>query len=80
MVLTGDIHTNYVYDIKVDFDKSESSSVATDFVDTSVTSGGEEKLYQPYSLGMTAETPWLKFHNAERGDVSCTVTPQGMAQ
>ena len=40
VVLTGDIHSNWVNDLKVDFDKPESPTVATEFVGTSISSGG----------------------------------------
>ena len=41
VVLTGDIHTNWVNDLKIDFDDEKSATVATEFVGTSITSGGD---------------------------------------
>jgi alkaline phosphatase D len=29
-----------------------------------------------YTDGMIAENPFIRFHNAERGYVNCTVTPK----
>ena len=76
VVLTGDIHTNYVNDLKVDFDRPESTTVATEFVGTSISSGGDGAEKADYTDAMLAENPFVRFHNAERGYVSCTVTPK----
>ena len=40
VVLTGDIHSNWVNDLKVDFDDPDSPTLATEFVGTSISSGG----------------------------------------
>ena len=40
VVLTGDIHSNWVNDLRVDDRKAETPVVATEFVGTSITSGG----------------------------------------
>ena len=76
VVLTGDIHTNYVNDLLSNFDKPDSPVVATEFVGTSISSGGDGSQKADYTDSMLAKNPWVKFHNAERGYVSCTVTPQ----
>ena len=75
VVLTGDIHSNWVNDLKVDFDKPESPTVATEFVGTSISSGGNGTQEPKGWESRQAENPFVKFHNAERGYVSCTVTP-----
>lgn len=40
VVITGDIHTNWVNDLKVNFDEPAAPTVATEFVGTSISSGG----------------------------------------
>ncbi len=40
MVLGGDVHANYVADLKVDYDDAKSPVVATEFCGTSITSEG----------------------------------------
>src|SRR4030095_4896762 len=40
VVITGDIHSNWVADLKADFDRPDSATVGTEFVGTSITSGG----------------------------------------
>ncbi|MDB6131034.1 MAG: Alkaline phosphatase [Verrucomicrobiales bacterium] len=76
VVLSGDIHTNWANELIADFDQLDSQSVATEFVGTSITSGGDG-MPSPKTLPQTlSENPFVKFHNAERGYVSCTVTPK----
>lgn len=76
VVLTGDIHCNWVNDLKIDFDREKDPIVATEFVGTSISSGGDgvDKLQSVET--MYAENPFVKFFNAQRGYVECTVTPK----
>jgi alkaline phosphatase D len=73
VVLTGDIHSNWVNDLKVDFDQPESPTVATEFVGTSITSGGDGAAKGKDVDRVLAENPFVKFLNAERGYVRCEV-------
>ncbi|MEZ4415993.1 MAG: alkaline phosphatase D family protein [Gemmatimonadota bacterium] len=75
VVLTGDIHSNWVADIKVDYEDAVAPVVATEFVGTSISSGGDgQDSYEsiPQTLSMN---PHVKLFNGQRGYVSCTVTP-----
>ena len=76
VVLTGDIHSNWVNDLRVDDRNAETPIVATEFVGTSISSGGNgidvPKLIEP----LLTANPCVKFHNRERGYVRCTVTPE----
>lgn len=75
VVLTGDIHSNWVNNLRIDDLKTDSPVVATEFVGTSISSGGNG-VDKPRGLDkMLSENPGLAWHNAERGYVSCTVTP-----
>ena len=75
VVLTGDIHTNWVNDLRVDDRKPELPLVATEFVGTSITSGGDGT-DTPRNLDtLLAENPCVRFHNQQRGYVRCTLTP-----
>jgi alkaline phosphatase D len=75
VVLTGDIHANYVNDLRVDDRKPETPIVAAEFVGTSISSGGNgQKEYAGLS-SLLAKNPCLKFHNRQRGYVRCHVTP-----
>jgi alkaline phosphatase D len=76
IVLTGDIHTNWVNDLKPEFYNDKSPVVATEFVGTSITSGGNGADVRPTTERMLSENPHIKFFNAQRGYVRCSLTPQ----
>ena len=76
VVLTGDIHSNWVNDLKVDFRNANAPVVGTEFVGTSITSGGDGLDQAAAMKDVLAENPFVKFQNAQRGYVSCSVTPQ----
>ncbi|HYR84606.1 MAG TPA: alkaline phosphatase D family protein [Terriglobia bacterium] len=73
IVITGDIHSNWVSDLKLDFDNPSSTTVGTEFVGTSITSGGDGNDSVPE--GLFAVNPHIKFFNTRRGYVRATVTP-----
>ena len=75
IVLTGDIHSNWVNDLKPDFYKEESPVVATEFVGTSITSGGDGSDVRPATATQMAENPHIKFYNGQRGYVRCSLKP-----
>ena len=73
VVLAGDIHTNWANDLIADFDDLGSRTVATEFVGTSISSGGDG-LRVPKDLDkLLADNPFVRFHNAERGYLRCEV-------
>lgn len=70
MVLTGDVHVGYAFDILDDFDDQASRTVGTEIVATSIASGkdGAEKPanWDTY----TKANPHMKFYNGRRGYVT----------
>jgi len=76
IVLTGDIHCSWVNDLKVDFDRPDAPVVATEFVGTSLSSGGDGQDQHEGVPQILAENPFVKFYNGQRGYVRCTVTPE----
>jgi alkaline phosphatase D len=74
VVITGDIHSNWVADLKVDFDRPSSPTVATEFVGTSIASGGDGSDSDAPFVRLDWN-PHIKFHNNRRGYVRCTLTP-----
>jgi alkaline phosphatase D len=74
IVLTGDIHTNWANELKIDFDDAKSPTVACEFVCTSMSSGGDGSQKRSASDEMLSENPFVKFYNSERGYVRCEVT------
>jgi alkaline phosphatase D len=76
VVLTGDIHSNWVNDLKTNDLDEKAPVVAAEFVGTSISSGGNGKPVPQADLDkLTAANPGVKFHNRERGYVRCTITP-----
>ena len=75
VVLTGDIHSNWANDLLTNFDQLESKIVASEFVGTSISSGGDGTREPARNKFLFRENPFVKFHNAERGYVRCHVTP-----
>lgn len=75
VVITGDVHANYVCDVKADFDVSESVTVATELVGTSCTSGGDGIEQTPDDAVQLRENPHIRFINRKRGYVRNVVTP-----
>lgn len=76
IVLTGDIHSSWVNELRVDDRQSEQKLVATEFVATSLSSGGNG-LEKPKSLdAVLSNNACVKYHNGERGYIRCTVTPK----
>ena len=75
VVLTGDIHSNWVADLKVDYRDPDAPVVGTEFVGTSISSGGDGSDTRDGTAAMLAENPWVAFFNAQRGYVRCELTP-----
>jgi alkaline phosphatase D len=78
VVLTGDIHSNWVNDLKVDFLDPKSPVVATELVGTSIASGGDGVDVPPGLSSILAENPFVKFYNEQRGYVVCDVTSKSL--
>jgi len=74
VVLTGDIHSNWAAELLLDFEEFDSEAVGIEFVGTSISSGGDGKPRPANYDSLMAENPFLKFHNTERGYVTCEVT------
>jgi len=74
IVLTGDVHANYVSNIERDFSEPESSElVATEFVGTSISTGGDGVDQSAGDQVVLAENPNIVFVNRQRGYVRCTM-------
>ncbi len=76
VVLTGDVHASWVNDLKADFNNPKSKTLGTEFVGTSISSGGDGSETNPTTEGILAENPHIKFFNNRRGYVRCELTPQ----
>jgi len=70
VVITGDIHSSWVWDLRARSADPSSPVVATEFVGTSISSGGDDA----FDLGAAgAANPGFRFYDGERGYVRCEV-------
>jgi alkaline phosphatase D len=76
IVLTGDIHSSWVHDVKADFNAPASATVATEFVGTSISSDFTPAAI-PFVVAALADNPHTRFFDGRyRGYVRCTVRPE----
>jgi alkaline phosphatase D len=73
VVITGDRHQNYAWDLKRDFNDPTSATVGAEFVGTSVTSGADGFDMTPEGERLLAANPHMKFFNQQRGYVRVNV-------
>ena len=73
MVLTGDVHVGYAFDIKEDFDDPASRTVGTEIVATSIASGKDGAEKPANWDNLTRANPHMKFYNGRRGYVTVTL-------
>jgi len=76
VVLTGDIHNHWVCNLSSDLNDPDAAPVATEFVTTSISSGGDGSDLREGVEQMMSENPFVQFFNNQRGYVSCTITPE----
>jgi alkaline phosphatase D len=72
VVLSGDSHVNFVYDLKRDFGDPTSPTVGTEFLGTSISSEGDPFVEQTQFTPPT-KNPQLRFFDNHRGYVRCTL-------
>jgi alkaline phosphatase D len=73
IVITGDIHSSWVHDIKADFADPASATLATEFVGTSISSDFPAPFIAPVTAAL-ADNPHTRFFDgAFRGYVRCTL-------
>ena len=72
VVLSGDSHVNFVYDLKRDFGDPRSPAVGTELLGTSISSEGDPSVEQT-QFTPSAKNPQLRFFDNHRGYVRCTL-------
>jgi alkaline phosphatase D len=74
--LTGDWHSTFVNDLKLDFKDPGSATVATEFVTPAITTGGDDTPYGPYYGPMVPYNPHINYFEGDRrGYFKATITP-----
>jgi alkaline phosphatase D len=76
VVITGDIHSSWVNELRASFAQPDAPIVAAEFVGTSISSGGDGSDRNLAEGPLGADNPHVKWQNSRRGYVSCTVTPE----
>ena len=74
VVITGDIHSSWVHDLKTDFSKQASPTVGTEFVGTSISSDFPAQFIAPVTAAL-ADNPHTKFFDGTfHGYVRCNLS------
>ncbi|MEV1169895.1 alkaline phosphatase D family protein [Nonomuraea sp. NPDC049784] len=79
VVITGDRHSNYVMDLKTSYTDPGARVVGTEFVGTSITTGGNGADTLPVGDGYLVANPHMRFCNFQRGYSRVTVTPDQLS-
>jgi alkaline phosphatase D len=63
LVISGDVHSTWIGDLKLDFEDLQSPAIATEFCGTSITSQGPTQLQV---LGALGENPHVRYGNGHQ--------------
>ncbi|MBD2529580.1 alkaline phosphatase [Nostoc flagelliforme FACHB-838] len=73
--LAGDVHSHWAMNLKANFDQPESATLGSEFVCSSISSGGDGSDTTPAVEAYLPDNPHIKFFNSQRGYVRCALTP-----
>jgi alkaline phosphatase D len=72
IAVTGDVHSNWVSELKNRYHNDAGSVIGAEFVGTSISSGGDgQDVTAGWNEKTRPENPHTKWHNARRGYVVC---------
>lgn len=74
IVLTGDVHSAWCNDLRIDDRDPHLPVVAPEFVATSISSGGNGYDLPKEWERLALANPFVRFHDGRRGYLRCTVT------
>jgi alkaline phosphatase D len=66
VIITGDWHSTFANNLKLDFDDERSPTVAAEFVTPAITSGGDGQPYGPYYGPMIPANPHIKYFEGDK--------------
>ena len=72
--LSGDVHMHWGAGVPRDLAEPDGLSVAVEFTNTSISSGGDGHDVAPWWEAIRADCPHVGYHGARRGYVVCEVT------
>lgn len=73
IVLSGDVHNNWVGRLTADFDDPASAVLGNEFVATSISSNGDGVDIKKSLRRIFEANPYIAFCNDQRGYLQCTV-------
>ncbi|MFJ2442009.1 MULTISPECIES: alkaline phosphatase D family protein [unclassified Streptomyces] len=76
MVLTGDVHTAYAYDLKQDWDDPDSRTLGTEIVATSISSGKDGTPRPANWATLLGANPHMRFYQGQRGYVTVELSAE----
>ena len=71
VVLTGDAHQHLASDLRTDFSDPDSPVIGSEFVGTSISSGGDGSDHAEHLRRAIARSPHIKFQSSRRGWLRC---------
>ena len=77
VVISGDMHTSWVSDLKADFDDPSSPTIGAEFVGTSISSNCPTSTIETYKSALGKNNPHVKYFDTRKGGyVRCELTPK----
>lgn len=76
IVITGDVHSSWVHDLKLDFKNPNSATVGTEFIATSISSNFSKENIPCVEAALSSNPHTRFFDGAYRGYVLCDLTQQ----
>lgn len=76
IVLSGDIHSGWIGDLKTNFYNEASQTLGTEFVCSSIASGGDGRAETSLTPELKRINPHLRFNANRRGYLRSEITPQ----
>jgi alkaline phosphatase D len=76
IVITGDIHSSWVHDVKANYLNPSSATVGVEFVGPSISSGFPSILIPIVEAALPANPHTVFFDGLYHGYVRCTITPE----
>ncbi len=78
VVLSGDVHVHFATELHMEPLEPASPTVGVEFTNSSISSNGDGSEVASWWPRVQGDNPHIKFHNSQRGYISCTATRKVM--
>ena len=78
VILSGDVHTHFGADLKLDFTSPRSETIGVEFTNTSISANGDGSVVSQNWDLIKSDNPHIRYHSNRRGYIACTATPTDM--